>query len=93
MQETANTFKIVTRANTLKGLTLSSVVRPSFLIGPAVLPKQGTVFAISLPYFAPSQASKDTDPRVDIELYGNQFRFRAADRASRKFKAKETTEL
>lgn len=93
MQETANTFKVVTKANTFKGLTFSSVVKASFLIGPAVLPKQGTVFVISLPYFAPSQASKDTDPRVDIELYGNQFRFRAADRASRKFKAKETTEL
>ena len=93
MQETANTFKVVTKANTLKGLTLSSVIKASFLIGPTVLPKQGTVFVISLPYFAPSQASKDTDPRVDIELYGNQFRFRAADRASRKFKAKETTEL
>jgi len=93
MQETANTFRVVTKANTLKGLTLSSIVEMPFLSDPAVLPKQGTVFAISLPYFAASQASKDTDPRVEIELYGNQFRFRAADRASRKFKAKETTEL
>jgi len=32
-------------------------------------------------------------PRVEIELYGNQFCFRAADRAGRKFKHKETIEL
>jgi ribonuclease P protein subunit POP4 len=32
-------------------------------------------------------------PHVEIELYGNQFCFRAADRAGRKFKHKETVEL
>lgn len=32
-------------------------------------------------------------PHVEFELYGNQFRFRSADRASRKFKHKETIEL
>jgi hypothetical protein len=32
-------------------------------------------------------------PHVEIELYGNQFCFRAADRAGRKFKHKETIEL
>ena len=32
-------------------------------------------------------------PRIELELYGNQFCFRAADRASRKFKHKETIEL
>ncbi|KAF8626412.1 hypothetical protein AX17_006579 [Amanita inopinata Kibby_2008] len=32
-------------------------------------------------------------PHIDFELYGNQFRFRSADRAGRKFKHKETIEL
>ena len=32
-------------------------------------------------------------PHVEFELYGNQFRFRSAERAGRKFKPKETIEL
>jgi ribonuclease P protein subunit POP4 len=32
-------------------------------------------------------------PHIEFELYGNQFCFRAADRAGRKFKHKETIEL
>ncbi len=32
-------------------------------------------------------------PRVELELYGNQFCFRTYDRASKKFKSKETIEL
>lgn len=32
-------------------------------------------------------------PYIEFELHGNQFRFRAADRAGRKFKAKESIEL
>lgn len=63
------------------------------LIPEIVLPKQGTVFSFSLPLYAPSQHSQDTDPRLDFELYGNQFRFRASERAGKKFKAKETVEL
>ena len=35
----------------------------------------------------------DTVPQMEFELYGNQFRFRSADRAGRKFKSKETIEL
>ena len=32
-------------------------------------------------------------PHIEFELYGNQFRFRSAERAGRKFKPKETIEL
>lgn len=32
-------------------------------------------------------------PHIEFELYGNQFCFRAADRAGRKFKHKESIEL
>lgn len=33
------------------------------------------------------------EPHIEFELYGNQFCFRATDRAGRKFKHKETIEL
>lgn len=33
------------------------------------------------------------NPHIELELYGNQFRFRSSDRAGRKFKHKETIEL
>jgi len=32
-------------------------------------------------------------PHFQFDLYGNQFRFRSAERSGRKFKHKETTEL
>lgn len=32
-------------------------------------------------------------PHIKFELYGNQFQFRASERAGRKFKHKETIEL
>ncbi|KAG9122262.1 hypothetical protein FRC07_001445 [Ceratobasidium sp. 392] len=55
-----------------------------------VLPKQNSIFTFLIP-LQPGQA--DTDSQIQFELYGNQFRFRADDRASRKFKSKETIEL
>jgi len=88
IHETENTFKLVTRADQLK-----------------VIPKQNSVFAFSIPLYAPApqhatfpdstpqQGQGSTTPSIEFELYGNQFRFRATDRANRKFKAKETVEL
>ncbi|PVG04300.1 RNase P/MRP, p29 subunit [Serendipita vermifera] len=58
-----------------------------------VLPKQGAIFLLSIPLYAPSPHSQESDPRIELDLYGNQFRFRAAERAGKKFKAKETIEL
>lgn len=72
---------------------------------PLVLPKQNSIFAFRIPLYdsraAASSASKDQGdlsaheltPQIEFELYGNQFRFRAAERAGRKFKHKETIEL
>jgi ribonuclease P protein subunit POP4 len=57
---------------------------------------------INTPLPLPPPASSDTRetvqtvldvPNIQFELYGNQFMFRAADRAGRKFKHKETIEL
>ncbi|QRV89745.1 ribonuclease P protein subunit p29 [Ceratobasidium sp. AG-Ba] len=53
-----------------------------------VLPKQNSIFTFAIP-LQPGQE----EPQIQFELYGNQFRFRADDRASRKFKSKETIEL
>ncbi|KIJ49435.1 hypothetical protein M422DRAFT_27802 [Sphaerobolus stellatus SS14] len=74
--ETENTFKVVTEKNELK-----------------TIPKTNSVFAFSIPLFAPSQADEGSsaekqDPMIEFELYGDQFAFRSADRATRKFKHK-----
>ncbi|KAN0133351.1 Rof/RNase P-like protein [Lactarius tabidus] len=77
VQETENTFKIVTRVDKLK-----------------VLPKQGSVFVFAVPAGTTGDGMTVHDgPHVEFELYGNQFCFRAADRAGRKFKHKESIEL
>jgi len=83
VQETENTFKVVTRQDKLK-----------------VLPKQGSVFVFAVPLYHTGSATGSDQhttvldgPHVEFELYGNQFCFRAADRAGRKFKHKESIEL
>lgn len=74
-----------------------------------VVPKQGTIFSFRIPLYdvrslAVSAPAAELDvpkqlidieslPQMEFELYGNQFRFRSAERAGRKFKAKETIEL
>jgi ribonuclease P protein subunit POP4 len=103
VHETSNTFKVVTRQDKLKGVCIPCIPTPLIigyhrpmatkLTGHLVLPKQGAIFTLSLPLFAPSPHSQESDPRIEFELYGNQFRFRAAERAGKKFKAKDTIEL
>jgi ribonuclease P protein subunit POP4 len=68
-----------------------------------VLPKQNSIFTFSVPLYSlttpspPSPAATMKTvldaPHIEFDLYGNQFRFRAAERAGRKFKHKETIEL
>lgn len=55
-----------------------------------VLPKQNSIFTFNVPMHVGHDSSA---PELQFELYGNQFRFRSDDRASRKFKSKETIEL
>lgn len=84
IHETENTFKVVTRKDRLK-----------------VLPKKNSIFVFSIPLYGPPpldaqgrpSASDATEPEIEFELYGNQFCYRSADRANRKFKHKETIEL
>jgi len=89
VHETENAFKVVTRNDQIK-----------------LLPKQNSIFAFAVPLFSAisalnsgSRASEPNTttvldrPHIEFELYGNQFRFRSAERAGRKFKHKETIEL
>ncbi|KAI0695896.1 RNase P/MRP, p29 subunit [Cytidiella melzeri] len=85
--ETENAFKIVTPKDEQK-----------------LIPKANSIFTFSVPLYAPADQRNVTSklpmnatvldlPHLEFELYGNQFCFRSADRANRKFKHKETIEL
>jgi len=92
IHESENAFKVITSNDQLK-----------------LLPKQNSIFALAVPLFStlPPLISADSSsliksestvtvlerPHIEFELYGNQFRFRSAERAGRKFKPKETIEL
>lgn len=66
---------------------------------PTVLPKQNSVFGFGVPLYATAVGwtgdgkTVSDEPHVELELYGNQMRFRSSDRASRKFKHKESIVL
>lgn len=59
-----------------------------------VIPKQNCVFVFGVPLYSTGLGGDVgtvlDGPHVELELYGNQFRFRSSDRASRKFKHKES---
>lgn len=61
-----------------------------FPLPPALVPTEGTASS-SNPM--PKLGTAHDKPYLEFELHGNQFRFRAAERAGRKFKHKETIEL
>ncbi|KAF9522153.1 RNase P/MRP, p29 subunit [Crepidotus variabilis] len=99
--ETENTFKVITREDKVKTIPKQNSVF-SFAV-----PLYSTLSAshhddASLPIPTPldssGEAAETLKTVLDTEhllfqLYGNQFRFRSADRAGRKFKHKETIEL
>lgn len=69
-----------------------------------VIPKRHSIFVLRIPVYAPAanderdgtnvgRSPLDTSPCLEFDLYGNQFCFRSTDRATRKFKHKETLEL
>ena len=51
-----------------------------------------TMYTVSAEVDQPARTVLDS-PYIEFELYGNQFKFRSADRATRKFKNKMTIEL
>ena len=75
-------------------VSLPPSVREGTDVGPTVLPKQNTVFVFGVPLSSTTPTETVLDvAHIELELYGNQFRFRSSDRASRKFKHKESIVL
>lgn len=104
IHETENAFKIVTKSNRLKLIpkqnTVFAFAVPLYSISPSASRSPGHDSAIANPTddIAASASSEALQtvldiPHMEFELYGNQFCFRASERASRKFKHKETIEL
>lgn len=68
-----------------------------------MVPKQNSIFMFAVPLYATATPPPGTTvddmktildmPHIEFELYGNHFCYRAAERAGRKFKHKETIEL
>ncbi|KZT68989.1 RNase P/MRP, p29 subunit [Daedalea quercina L-15889] len=108
IHETENAFKIVTRKDQLKlvpkqnsifafavplysrsdpsGLLISEPAATNHCIASTTAADTGSTLA--------DLANTVVDsPHIEFELHGNQFCFRAAERAGRKFKHKETIEL
>ena len=85
LQETANTAVIVTRTHGFKSTSrrapVRAVVDPPFRNATsAAIPKTGCVFRFTVGKHA-------------VTLYGSQLLFKAADRATRKYKSRATIEL
>jgi len=93
--ESENGFRVITRGNKLKSgsVSLSPSASKGTDDGPTVLPKQNAVFVFGVPLFSTTTETVSDVAHVELELYGNQFRFRSSDRASRKFKHKESIVL
>ncbi|KAG1774527.1 RNase P subunit p29-like protein [Suillus placidus] len=95
IHETENAFKLITRKDQLKlipkqnSIFTLAVPLYSTLLRAQFEPAEAVSSALSGQH---SGTVLDA-PHIAFDLYGNQFCFRSADRAGRKFKAKETIEL
>ncbi|ETW82573.1 RNase P, partial [Heterobasidion irregulare TC 32-1] len=96
VHETENAFRVVTRTNKSKLIPKHGSV---FAFAVPLYSTLDTTSSSS-PAAGPSssQSSKTSNtvleaPHIELELYGNQFQFRSVERASKKFKPKETIEL
>ncbi|KAK7462736.1 RNase P/RNase MRP complex subunit [Stygiomarasmius scandens] len=97
IHETENTFRIVTRDNKEKLLpkqnTIFTFAIPLFSTLPSThTPETPLPMINSQSESIPTTTVLDI-PHLEFDLYGNQLRFRSAERAGRKFKPKETIEL
>ncbi|CAA7265715.1 unnamed protein product [Cyclocybe aegerita] len=101
IHETENVFKVVTKDDKLKVLPKQNSIFTFAVPLYSTLPSSHD---INTPFIPPPPQNVDSTssssiktvldaPNIQFELYGNQFRFRAAERAGRKFKHKETIEL
>ncbi|KAF8311042.1 RNase P/MRP, p29 subunit [Clavulina sp. PMI_390] len=103
--ESENTFKIVTQKDAVKVIPKENSIftfdiplypppplDPSSLRAPSPEPADPSTSSSSSAQL-PISSHLESSPKIRFQLYGNQFRFRSADRATRKFKPKETIEL
>ncbi|KAH8099486.1 RNase P subunit p29-like protein [Cristinia sonorae] len=99
LHETENSFKIVTKADKLKLIPKphSIFVLAVPLFSTISQEREETAVASSSTSTQTLDSSQvkivHNMPRIEFDLHGNQFCFRSADRASRKFKHKESIEL
>ncbi|KZP10489.1 RNase P/MRP p29 subunit [Athelia psychrophila] len=106
IHETENAFKVITKHNTLKLLpkqnSIFVLAVPLYAYAYSVAPLPNAPppptppapNAPREPHRTETAMETVTDiPHIEFDLFGNQFRFRSADRAGRKFKPKETIEL
>ncbi|KAJ7703943.1 Rof/RNase P-like protein [Mycena rosella] len=94
IQETEGTFKVVTKENKVKVLPKQNSIFTFAVPVYSTLPATHNATApLPIPEPGDSLHTVLDAAHVRIELHGNQFCFRSADRAGRKFKAKESIEL
>ncbi|KAG5643455.1 hypothetical protein DXG03_000887 [Asterophora parasitica] len=94
IHETENTFKVVTVKDKVKFVPKENAI---FAFSVPLYSTLSPSYKQSQPLPIPDPGAPKTTvlqrPHIEFELHGNQFRFRSADRAGRKFKHKETIEL
>lgn len=90
MKETKGTVELVTRTDVIKGETLvvtNGSDADSFSI---VVPKEYTIFRLEIPItnedLGAGAIEKQSVQRLVFELYGDQFSYRPAERATKKLK-------
>ncbi|EEB91567.1 hypothetical protein MPER_10052, partial [Moniliophthora perniciosa FA553] len=81
----ANVFKVIPKQNSVFAFAV-----PAYSTLP---PSHTSDSPFPMPAIDQARVTVLDSPYIEFELYGNQFRFRSADRAGRKFKPKETIEL
>ncbi|KAF8894665.1 Rof/RNase P-like protein [Infundibulicybe gibba] len=93
IHETENAFKVITKRNESKLIPKqNSIFAFAVPLFSTLLPSHNQSTPLPVPDNTNTQTVLDS-PHLEFELYGNQFRFRSADRAGRKFKHKESIEL
>ncbi|EIN10421.1 RNase P/MRP p29 subunit [Punctularia strigosozonata HHB-11173 SS5] len=95
VHETENTFKIVTPKDQVKVLPKQhSIFAFAVPLYSTLGPSPSDPFAALANLGQTVQTTTVSDgPHIEFELHGNQFCYRASERAGRKFKHKETIEL